>query len=236
MKRKLFVLGVVVILSGSTMLPAVIGSEDMDENVMVRVRTSLGTINEREISPVVGTRLQSIISQLNNNTDKYKTLLPALLSILEDCGLIENAEKMELAIKGDIRNENDSMWNQQSLFFNIFCFVAGYGHGSMLMTPTMLLTVPLLKLLPLPISMLIFFYQTLRPRLFVPLGGWLVAEGKMNSIGLLGYQHFSIGVRNASPLPNCVLLIGFTGLWISILKKGVENEYFVGSAMAVFGG
>ncbi|RLF62069.1 MAG: hypothetical protein DRN31_04585 [Thermoplasmata archaeon] len=232
MKRKLFVLGVVVILSGSTMLPAVIGSEDMDEKIMVKVRTSLGTINEREISPAVETRLQSIISQLNNNTDKYKTLLPALLSILEDCGLIENAEKMELAIKGDIRNENDSIWKQQSLFFNIFCFVAGYGHGSMLMTPMMLL----LKLLPLPISMLIFFYQTLRPRLFVPLGGWLVAEGKMDSIGLLGYQHFSIGVGNASPLPNCVILIGFTGLWISILKKGVENEYFVGSAMAVFGG
>ena len=232
--NKIFVLGVVVILSGSMMLPAVIGSadEDMDEKITVRVRTSLGTINEREVPPVVGTRLQSIISQLNNNTDKYKTLLPALLSILEDCGLIENAEKMELAIKGDIRNENDSIWKQQSLFFNIFCFVAGYGHGSMLTTPAMLL----LKLLPLPISMLIFFYQTLRPRLFVPLGGWLVAEGKMNSIGLLGYQHFSIGVRNASPLPNCVLLIGFTGLWISILKKGVENEYFVGSAMAVFGG
>lgn len=230
--NKIFVLGVVVILSGSTMLPAVIGSEDMDEKVMVRVRTSPGTISEREVSPVVGIRLQSMISQLNNHTDKYRTLLPALLSILEDCGLIENAEKMELAIKRDTRNENDSMWNQQSLFFNIFCFVAGYGHGSMLTTPAMLL----LKLLPLPISMLIFFYQTLRPRLFVPLGGWLVAEGKMNSIGLLGYQHFSIGVRNASPLPNCVLLIGFTGLWISILKKGVENEYFVGSAMAVFGG
>ncbi|MCD6147327.1 MAG: hypothetical protein J7J34_04925 [Thermoplasmata archaeon] len=234
--NKIFVLGVVVILSGSMMLPAVIGSadEDMDEKITVRVRTSpgTGTISEREVPPVVGTRLQSMISQLNNHTDKYKTLLPALLSILEDCGLIENAEKMELAIKGDIRNENDSIWKQQSLFFNIFCFVAGYGHGSMLMTPTMLL----LKLLPLPISMLIFFYQTLRPRLFVPLGGWLVAEGKMNSIGLLGYQHFSIGVRNASPLPNCVLLIGFTGLWISILKKGVENEYFVGSAMAVFGG
>jgi len=122
--NKIFVLGVVVILSGSTMLPAVIGSEDMDEKIMVRVRTSLGTISEREVPPVVGTRLQSMISQLNNHTDKYKTLLPALLNILEDYGLIENAEKMELAIKGDIRNENNSIWKQQSLFFNIFCFVS----------------------------------------------------------------------------------------------------------------
>jgi len=89
--NKIFVLGVVVILSGSMVLPAVIGGEDMDEKITVRVRTSPGTISEREVSPVVGTRLQSMISQLNNHTDNYKTLLPALLDVLEDCGLIENA-------------------------------------------------------------------------------------------------------------------------------------------------
>ena len=228
--NKIFVIGLVAMLSGTMFLPAVIGSNDKDmgDKATVKVRTSFGVISERELSSAEVIRMQLEIEQINNHVGSYEKFLPSLLGMLEDYGLVKNAEKMELAIKGSVASNK----SPNQLFFNTFCFVAGYGHGSMLVTPAMLLT----PIVPLPISMLIFYYQTLRPRLFVPLGGWLVAEGEMSTVGMLGYQHYSIGVGNSYPMPNCILLVGFTGLWISILKKGVENEYFVGSAIAVFGG
>lgn len=172
--NKIFVLGVVVILSGSMMLPAVIGSEDMDEKITVRVRTSPGTISEREVSPVVGTRLQSMISQLNNHTDKYRTLLPALLSILEDCGLIENAEKMELAIKK--RYKKRKRFNVESTII-IFQYLLFCSRIRSRLDADNTCDAPL-KITSSSHQHANIFYQTLRPRLFVPLGGWLVAEGK----------------------------------------------------------
>jgi len=238
--NKIFVLGVAVMLSGSMLLPAVMSNagEDMDEKVTVKVRTSPGTISEREVSPAVGARLQSIIGQLNNHTDSYKTLLPVLLNILEDYGLIEDTESMKHAIMKHIQySSGQAHVPDRSLFFNFACFVVGYGNSN-LMTPAMLLSVILnrIHLIPYLLGFALLAYQDLRPRLSVPIGGWFVNSGGMQTLGLFGHKSYTRDVGNAVPPPALILVFGFTGLWISLLVKGIEHEYFIGSAIAVFGG
>jgi len=238
--NKIFVLGVAMMLSGSMLLPAVMSNtvEDMNEKVTVKVRTFPGTISEIEVSPAVGARLQSIINQLNNHTDSYKTLLPALLNILEDYGLIKDTESMKHAIMEHIQYSSKQAYvSDWSLFFNFACFIVGYGNSN-LMTPAMLLSIILARihLLPYLLGFALLAYQDLRPRLSVPIGGWFVNSGGMQTLGLFGHKSYTRDLGNVAPLPALILVFGFTGLWISLLIKGIEYEYFIGSAIAVFGG
>ncbi len=251
--NKIFVIGVVATLLSSTLLPAVVGDDnkDVNEKITVRVRTSLGTMIEREVPFAVGEKLQSIIEQFINHTDRYKMLLPILMDILEEYGLIKNAEKIESMIKSNLENKNYQIVQQlQSRFFNLLCFVAGYGLDSSLFTPGLFLTFLFLitlaekieKIFPSinididPLLNLTCLINTFRSRVFIPIAQWLVVRGGFHTIGLLGYRHYyrnNEDGNNALGYPKGFLVIGFTGIWISFLFKLKPRQYFIGSAIAI---
>lgn len=232
MKRKVFGIIVTAILFTTT-LPILqsVESKITNEKTIVRVHTSTGEIQEKHLSPLIAVQLESMVNTLQENPDRYQSLLPDLLKRLEKYGLIEDAGSMEHTISKRIqyfsRQAHSPDW---SLFFNIACFVIGYGN-SFLVTPAILLSVMLL-----PLSFILLIYQDLRPRLSIPIGGWFFNTGMIQTLGILGYKSYTRGVSNAVPPPALILVFGFTGLWISFLIDGIEHECVVGSAVAVFGG
>ncbi len=251
--KKIFVLGVVAILLSTTLLPAVVGDDnkDLNEKTIISVRTSLGTISEKEVPLVVALKLHSIISQLINHTDRYETLLPALLNILDEYGLIKNSEKMEIMIKSNLENKNYQIVQQlQSRFSNLLCFVAGYGLDSDLFTPGFFLTFLFLitladkieKIFPSIdinidlLTMLAYLITVFGPHVFIPIAEWMVVRGEFHTIGLLGYRHYyrnDEDGNNALGYPNSFLVVGFTGIWISFLFKQRGKDFFIGSAIAI---
>jgi hypothetical protein len=232
MKRKVFGILVTVILF-TTAIPIMqsVESKAINEKTIVRVITSTGEIQEKHLSPLMAIQLESMMNTLQEDPDKYQSLLPDLLKRLEKYGLIEDAGSMEHTISKRIQYFSKQAHSPDiSLFFNIACFVIGYGN-SFLVTPAMLLSVMLL-----PLSFIILLYQDIHPRISVPIGGWFINTGMIQTLGILGPKSYTRGVSNAVPPPALVLVFGFTGLWISFLIKGIEHECFVGSAVAVFGG
>ncbi len=233
MKRKVLVI-IIAIFLFTTAIPIVqsLDSKVINEKTVVRARTSTGEMQEKHLSPLITAQLESMVNALQENPDRYQSLLPDLLKRLEKYGLIEDARSMEHTISKRIQySSRQAHAPNMSLFFNIACFVIGYGNSN-LVTPAMLLSV----ILPFPLSFALFLYQDIRPRLSVPIGGWFINSGMMQTLGLLGHKSYMRDVSNAVPPPALVLLFGFVGLWISFLIGGIEHECFVGSAVAVFGG
>ena len=164
---------------------------------------------QRQLSVEDVEKLKSLINALQRTPTEYEVYLPIILNELAKVGLIENVGIWEKAILETAQCSSErAQPSDNSLFFNPACFVVGYGSNSHLWTPTMLLShITLLFGLPLD------FYQSLRPRLSVLIGGWLVNAGCMQTLGLLGHQGFSrYGMYPVTPLPSLVLLFGFTGL------------------------
>ncbi|MCD6512275.1 MAG: hypothetical protein J7K61_01555 [Thermoplasmata archaeon] len=243
--KKIFVLGVVAILLSTTLLPAVVGDDnkDLNEKTIISVRTSLETISEKEVPLVVALKLHSIISQLINHTDGYETLLPALLNILDEYGLIKNSEKMEIMMRSNLENNKNCQIMQPwcPFILNIMCFVVGYGINSWLFTPGLFLSALFLfklqEIFPsIDVDRIldILILWNLRPRVFIPIAGWNVFEGAIYTVGLLGYRHYEKGlegVNNSLTFAREFLILGFTGIWISFLFT--PRQYFIGSAIAI---
>lgn len=249
--KKIFILGVVAILLGSTLLPPVVegSNNSMNEKITVRIRTSLGTVREREVPLEEATKLQSIIGQFINHTDRYETLLPVLMNMLKEYGLIKNAEKMEMMIKKNLENKNYPVTQQWIPVFNVLCFVVGYGLNSLL--------IPFRTFLGLFIWITLydFLYSInikmdklfdwilnatiilgARSHVFIPMGLWQVFSGEIHTIGLFGYQRYirNSDLNNTTPLPAEFLIVGFVGIWISFLHNPIRpKDYFIGSAMAI---
>ena len=220
------------ILLGTTIVP-VVRSEVANDGVPVKLSTSDGKITEKQLSVEDVEKLKALINALQRTPTEYEVYLPIILNELAKVGLIENVGIWEKAILETVRCSSErAQTSDNSLFLNLACFVVGYGSNSHLWTLTMLLS-----LITLPFGLPLLFYQSLRPRLSIPIGGWLVNDGCMQTLGLLGHQGFSRdGMYPVTPLPSLVLLFGFTGLWISFPLGNSECEFFIGASVSVFGG
>lgn len=77
-------------------------------------------------------------------------------------------------------------------------------------------------------------FAMFRPRIGAPLSAFVVLDGALGTIGLLGITE-DIAVNNwGHPNPSGFVIIGFLGIWISILTpKLVPYTCFAGIALAV---
>lgn len=251
MIRNVFVIIVTSILLGTIVVP-VVNSESAHEKVPIRVSTSDGITTKKQLSIEDADKLFSLLllNELQDSSNEYEIYLPIVLNELETYGLIEDSIEMEKAILNSVKVINRENTSKDFPFlFNICCFIAGYGDNSFLITPASFPTMNLIAILlfifenyPLVTKLLeiigasSYLYLTLRPRIFFPIGGWVVArKGEIYTLGLLGYQHKSIDRGYIMPPPVVFLILGFTGLWIGFLKDEYEQTFCIGSTVAIFG-
>lgn len=245
MNRRLVIV-VTCILLGTTFIP-VVESEFSGVKVPVRVSTSTGKTTEQMLSIEDVEKLSSMLNILQENPKDFEVYLPVVLRGLADLGLIEDASSLEKAILGNVKTlPSDDTSQDFEFLFNAFCFIAGWGYNSWLVTPMFFPCLGLIGLLykilgPSAIleliGLILYVYLTLHPRVFVPIGGWFIAKiGDIHTLGLLGYQHKFVSRGYMLPPPSLFLIFGFTGLWVGFLLNGYETTFCIGSAVAIFGG
>ena len=240
MNKKLMVVGVALILFGNVLLAANGKGERAGQN-LVEIKTSDGKVTKLILSQSESGELLSMLQKLQE--DPGNEIFLKILEKLEGKG-VEGAYELKKAI---MKGEDGSL---SSPIFNILCLVAGYGDNAFIVLPRFFpifwmegLLVELFSNFPVISSLLngagliLYLCQTLRPRFSFPAGALVVArKGTVHTLGLLGYQHSRINMEHALPYPAVFFILGFKGIWIGFLKGMYEQCFFVGSAMAVFGG
>lgn len=134
MNRRLVIV-VTCILLGTTFIP-VVESEFSGVKVPVRVSTSTGKTTEQMLSIEDVEKLSSMLNILQENPKDFEVYLPVVLRGLADLGLIEDASSLEKAILGNVKTlPSDDTSQDFEFLFNAFCFIAGWGYNSWLVTP-----------------------------------------------------------------------------------------------------
>jgi len=249
MKREVFSMVVAVVLFAAGLPVAQsIHNAVPDEETVVRARTSTGEIQERSLSPSAAAQVQSMLNALQENPDRYQSLLPALLNKLEEHGLIEDARIWEQTIVEAIQDRQCD--TQSNLFMNFLCFIIGNSTNSAVWTPLTLLhialsrmTLQVIQQFPITYEILYSFIKMLYysliypPKLYFPVGIWSIGwEGQLSSFGLLGHRNTLI---DGGKWGEQYLIFGFKGLCLTLpSERGYEytKNWLIGSATAIVGG
>jgi hypothetical protein len=241
LRRRILVTSVVLI-----MLFIPLSSAIIPEKVFVVVKNHNGDVSRKYISIEDKIKLENLMQKLIE-TGEFDFFLPIILAELEKYNLIRNADEMAKEIMS-IADINFTEMQYLPFIFNVFCLIAGYGSNSWIETPASILSIFLYSIMDKLISnsfihsimetilFYIYFYSLFIPKTYLPLAGWIIAkEGKVNTLGLFGYQSMGTEKGNLFP-PAFFVLYKFVGLAITFLWREHEETYVVGAAVAVFGG
>lgn len=242
--NKLLIIGVIGILLGTTLIP-IVNSEFNPKDISIKVSTSQGITKEKDISIGEAEKLSAMFDTLLKNQEEFEIYLPLILKEMEGLGLIKNATQMEKEIVENIR---DPQFNQQDeLFINAFCFIAGQGTNSGIVPLSLISYLifcrmffriiqyfPLIHNITSAIAYYIIITLFYLPRIFFPFGVWHIGwEGEISTLGLLGHKKNFI---HGGKWGENYLIFGFTGLWITYdMGDGYPATWFIGSTIAVLG-
>lgn len=212
---KILVIGVVVLLSGSAVTQ---------------------TINAPSLSGCSDDKEADVINNIIGKQEKNKALSNRFCEI-EDLGWRTTKENVS-----QFQNLKDKELK------NICCIVFGVGKGFRVTPFTGLMSWfggeltgsefiqnhPLLEFAITGILGGCGAFAMFRPRIGAPLSAFVVLDGALGTIGLLGITEDTAVDNWGHPNPSGFVIIGFLGIWISILSsKLVPYTLFIGIALAV---
>jgi len=111
---------VILILLGTAIMPATIGSS-IEQNAPIKITTYEGIVIEKQLPMENINELLSLLNILKENPSEYRVYLPVILKKLEEFGLIEDAIRTEKAILENIKEYQ--LNGPGNIFMNAFCFI-----------------------------------------------------------------------------------------------------------------
>ncbi len=240
-------LGVCLIISLS-FLPVIHGETEREAPTKLTIEIHMPNGIETTKRTVTSEDIEKISNLLNETIEKLKNLNGELntYQVRKEAGAIISKALHELE-KYNININTIPGYNLTKLLiglnFNLLSLVIGYAKATDRITIGVLLQYALMGLLNniefhSNLSKLmnkIISFSMCRPRFLLPSVLCFVwSEIYVATVGLTGLTHIEKHNSGRDPYPEYLSIQGFTGLWISTVKKGrASQSWFIGSALFV---